>query len=1035
MTSKDLLGFEFDQFQRYSFLSRVLAPLFGEGGARASVRPVRVLDVGAGPQRLTEAFLGARFEVVRCDVDSFGRDDIVVIEPGRRFPLGDSEFDIVLALEVLEHVPAPARDKFIGECIRVARDVAVFSTPIAAEAVAEAERRVAQAFEAENQVPHPFLSEHAELGVPEAGTVTAAIERHGALAVVAANARLDLWEAFLMLDQLLRTVPGGPQLAVDVCRVANSRSFGARAADAHYRNFYFAVKDASLEQLISEAARFEPREADTEPREPLYQLAKFVAGHLSDRSRAEDDVRRRLSEAEATAVPLAEIFLAATPPPRRRAWLSRILGATVLNAPFAAEPDEGVINLQWSHHSLWSFTSADARLACRGGFTRGLYELRGRAAAPSHARLEIAVDDQRGVASADLTPEPADIAVCFELVRPADTVTIAVLGEGSVALLGDLHFVKLVEEGPRARLTRNGIGWVRRHPVGARVVRSPGGRFIQRLIGPLPPFSDSYDYAAWIDERVARRSSFYSIAEAHSLSLLTSVWNTPAAYLRELGQSVLEWQDWRDFEWIVLDNGSTDPDTVAALGELDSDERVRFFRVEDNLGIIGGMRYCLEQAAADYVLPLDSDDLLYPDALRIMAWYIEKAGRPPLLYSDEDKLYRGRPRDPYFKSAWDPVLFLNSCYIAHLCAMDRRIALELGLYSDAEAEGCHDWDSFIRFMLAGHTPVHVPEVLYSWRMHSASAALNIDSKPYVSASHKRVLGRFLSTQQNAETYEVVTSPLFDRTPDWWFRRKHFDPRPILSVVLGNGEEMPRPVSGYVSHEVVSLSLDARVGELSGLVAREAARGALVHLVAGGVEMEGEEWPWEALAIMELHSDTVVVGGRVYDEGKRIVAAGEYFGFGGDCDCPDIGRHIEDPGYFAYMWKQRSVSAASTMLAIVEAAFLRETIDSAPAEATLAFLGAWTGAHAARKHKRVVYSPHVSGRGAVDRAAWEGLVTSAEREAFVRWNADVIPERRFLSPLLSLEPASAYQPVPAYTPLSGLEVAGRRSWTAQGSVVV
>src|SRR6266540_4146552 len=249
MTSKDLLGFEFDQFQRYSFLSRVLAPVFDEGGPRARVRPVRVLDVGSGPERLTEAFVGPRFEVTRCDVDSFGRDDIVVIEPGRPFPLGDSEFDVVLALEVLEHVPAPARDEFIGECIRVARDLTVFSSPIAAEAIAHAELRVAQAFEALNHAPHPFLSEHAELGAPEVGAVVAAIERRGALPVVAANVRLDLWEAFLMLDQLLRTVPGGPELAADICRVANSRSFAATAADTHYRNFYFAVKDGSLEQL------------------------------------------------------------------------------------------------------------------------------------------------------------------------------------------------------------------------------------------------------------------------------------------------------------------------------------------------------------------------------------------------------------------------------------------------------------------------------------------------------------------------------------------------------------------------------------------------------------------------------------------------------------------------------------------------------------------------------------------------------------------------------------------------------------------
>jgi hypothetical protein len=1035
MTSKSLLGFEFDQFQRYSFLARVLASVFGESGPRATVRPVRVLDVGAGPQRLTEAFLGARFEVTRCDIESFGRDDIVVLDAGRPFALADSEFDVVLALEVLEHVPGPARDAFIGECIRVARDLAVFSSPMATEAVAQAEWRVARAFEAENHVPHPFLSEHVELGAPDAGAVVAAIERHGALPLMAANARLDLWEAFLTLDQLLRTVPSGPELASDACRVANSRSFAATAADAHYRNFYFAVKHSSLEQPISKAARVQAGEADPEPREPLYQLAKFVAGYLSDRSRAQDEVQGRLGEAEATAMPLAAIFLAVRPRPRRREAFTRLFGAAGLSTPFAAEPDEGVVNLRWARHSLWSLTRAGARLVCRGTFSPGRYELRARAASPGHARLELAVDDQGRAAVADLAPEAADIVICFKLVRRAETITVAVLGDASGAVLGDLHFVKLVEERARAKLARNGAAWVKRHSAGARLARSPMGRLLHRVIGPLPPLSDSYDYAAWIDERVARRSSFYPIEAGPSFSLLTSVWNTPAEYLRELAQSVLEQQDWRDFEWIVLDNGSTDGDTVAALGELDNDDRVRFFRVEDNLGIVGGMRYCLERAAGDYVLPVDSDDLLYPDALRVMAWHVEEAGRPSLLYSDEDKLHEGRRRDPYFKSAWDPVLFLNSCYIAHLCAMERSIALELELYSDADAEGCHDWDSFIRFMLAGHTPVHVPEVLYSWRMHSASAALNIDSKPYVSTSHQRVLNRFLSSQPDAERYQVASSPLFNRTPDWWFRRKHSDPRPILSVVLGGGDEMPRPVPGYRPHKLVALSLDAGLDELSNVVARETTRGALVHLVAAGVEMEGDEWPWEALAMMELHPDTVVVGGRVYDKAGRIVAAGEYLGFGGDCGCPDIGRHIKDPGYFAYMWKQRSVSAASTMLAMFDAAFLGEAIDALPGNASLAFLGAWAGAHAARTGRRVVYSPHVSGRGALDRGVWEGLVMSKEREVFVRLNADVIPELRFLSPLLSLEPGSAYQPVPAYTPPRGYQLPSPDSPVFQGSGVV
>jgi hypothetical protein len=302
-------------------------------------------------------------------------------------------------------------------------------------------------------------------------------------------------------------------------------------------------------------------------------------------------------------------------------------------------------------------------------------------------------------------------------------------------------------------------------------------------------------------------------------------------------------------------------------------------------------------------------------------------------------------------------------------------------------------------------------------MHSTSAALDITSKPYVAASHQHVLGRFLSSQPSPERYSVAPSPLFNGTPDWWFRRTHSAPRSIVSVVLGGSDVVPA-VRRDLPHKVVALSLDAGVRELANLVSEEAGDGTLVHLVAGGVEMEGDEWPWEVLAVMELHPDTVAVAGRVYDDRKRIVAAGEYLGFGGDCDCPDVGGHVGDPGYFAYMWKQRSVSAASTMLAIVDAAFLRETIESAPCEPSLAFLGAWIGAHAARMGKRVVYSPYVSGRGAVDRASWQDRITQAEREAFAQFNSDVMPELRFLSPLLSLERKTAYRPVSPYVPPRG-----------------
>src|SRR5207237_10246080 len=110
---------------------------------------------------------------------------------------------------------------------------------------------------------------------------------------------------------------------------------------------------------------------------------------------------------------------------------------------------------------------------------------------------------------------------------------------------------------------------------------------------------------------------------------------------------------------------------------------------------------------------------------RLVSAGLRDAHYPALIYTDEDKFTGEEWRDPYFKPDWDPVLFVNSCYIAHLCAIDRERALQLGCYGDAIADGSHEWYTLTRFVTAGHRPVHVSEVLYGWRMHPGSTAGNI----------------------------------------------------------------------------------------------------------------------------------------------------------------------------------------------------------------------------------------------------------------------------------------------------------------------
>ncbi len=226
---------------------------------------------------------------------------------------------------------------------------------------------------------------------------------------------------------------------------------------------------------------------------------------------------------------------------------------------------------------------------------------------------------------------------------------------------------------------------------------------------------------------------------------------------------------------------------LECLNALRQRSWIKVCRSEQNLGIIRGLRFCLEQASNRYVLPVDGDDQLYPDALKIVADHVKNSGYPAILYTDEDKLSEAGVSQPYFKPDWDPVLLGNLAYIAHLGVVNREEALRLGAYSDPATEGSPDWDLFLKFAAAGHTAVHIPEVVYSWRMHSTSTAEDAHSKSYIMTSQQAVLVNFLRARGMEEQFRVENSPFFPGAPHWHFVRKKTDPGQIACLLLTDRE--------------------------------------------------------------------------------------------------------------------------------------------------------------------------------------------------------------------------------------------------------
>ncbi len=530
--------------------------------------------------------------------------------------------------------------------------------------------------------------------------------------------------------------------------------------------------------------------------------------------------------------------------------------------------------------------------------------------------------------------------------------------------------------------------------------------YIRRTLRARYLVWEAAEYQAWLKrESSARRARYACELESGLLSILTPVWEgTPLAYFKLLAQSIIAQNSAGATEWVILNNGCRNPELLGYLAELQKHSWVTMPHSPANAGIIGGLRLCLESARGRYVLPVDADDWLYPDCLQIVTWWLRHKGFPALLYSDEDKLIGAHAVQAYLKPDFDPVLLLNSAYIAHLGVINRELALKYGGYTDKNTEGSADWDLFTRFLLAGEATVHIPEVAYSWRMHPESTADDAASKPYIHSSQKAVLQRYLDDSGLAAKYLVEYSPLLPGSADWWLRRRPIEPWPAILVSL---ETVSKPVLQPLDYPAIprfSFSINAPLSSLAELAAGQ----DLVCLVANDLQIDRADWLWEAVGLFERFPDAVMIGGHIRNSAQVTMSAGYVLGFGGGCGCPDRARPAIDPGYATQMRKQRSVSAVSSQFAVLRADFLKELVQDQSAHTSIFMLGAWAGAHALRNGKRIIYSPYLS---AVSDLDWDALAKPQELAEFALKNADLMPDHRFYPAAFSMQVGKAYKLTP------------------------
>lgn len=538
---------------------------------------------------------------------------------------------------------------------------------------------------------------------------------------------------------------------------------------------------------------------------------------------------------------------------------------------------------------------------------------------------------------------------------------------------------------------------------------------------PQPPESGPPSWSEWLEKRIeARRTRFPDAPAPHQFSVITPAFNTPPALLRECAESILGQLDGRNVEWILVDNGSATPGTIALLDELGARTGVHLVRLPHNVGIQQALRIALERASGRYVVPVDSDDLLTLDCMRVLATSVRELDEPAYIFSDEDLLIEGVPRHPYLRPDFDPVLNLASSYIWHATAIRRDVALACDLYRDVHAAYCTDWDSVMRIWQAGHKLAHVPEILYHWRQHPQSSTNKADPVAGSIASVRHVLDRFVAAQPRPELYRVEDFPIFRGARELYILRNEFHAEPLDLLVAGGDPACIRRLLDSVleawrfpireicvwSREPVSeTAAQAFHGVLEAAASRAgvSTRPRLFHSCPLSVAVEGlpsptcvvlsqhvlaqgGRTPWEALKHFEIFRDLVAIGGRIMDGAHLVQEAGAVGTADGRPHAVFAGLHANHPGPFALALKPQTLDQPSLDAFFVRREFLLRSVTGNADIATAGAIAAAVGQHAMASGSRVAMSPLVEfrlqeGRDP-QRATLPGAVTRVQRRSGV-----------------------------------------------------
>ncbi len=259
------------------------------------------------------------------------------------------------------------------------------------------------------------------------------------------------------------------------------------------------------------------------------------------------------------------------------------------------------------------------------------------------------------------------------------------------------------------------------------------------------------------------------------ISVIVPTYETSEPVLIQTLQSVTQ-QIYDEWELIVCDDASRSSHIKKILQQFaEQDSRIRYLINPVNQGVSATSNQAIEAAEGEFIVLLDHDDALMPQALLRVAQAIV-FDQADFIYSDEALVAEDGIRliDFAFRPAFSLEFLRHHPYIVHLIAFKKELFHRSGGFN-TELTISQDYDLILKLCEQAETVVHIPEVLYSWRQIETSSGHH--QKYKVSAASTKILQSHLNRCQLSATVCAGTDFNF------YDVRYTIDPKTKIAIVI------------------------------------------------------------------------------------------------------------------------------------------------------------------------------------------------------------------------------------------------------------